>query len=633
MPKPFNAGPREKFNIKKHGKTLKRLLGYIFRDYKWRFIFVLVCILFSAIAGAAGSIFIRILIDDYITPMIGVSDPVFSGLLTAIGILALIYVVWIASSYLYNRTMVVMAQGIMKNIRDEMFSNMQDLPISYYDGHTHGDLMSRYTNDADTLRQMLAQSVPQFISSMATVIVIFFAMLFSNAVLTLIVIVCVVLMMMITKKIASVSGKYFVAQQKSLGETNGFIEEMVEGEKVIKVFCHEEKTKEQFDVLNDKLRVNATMANKFATLMMPVMNNLGNLQYVIIAVIGSALCILGFPGITLGVVASFMQLSKNFTMPINQIANQFNSIIVALAGADRIFQLMDAKKEEDEGYVTLVNVERQPDGTLKETKEKTNLWAWKHLHKDGKLEYVLVQGKVTFNDVDFAYEPGKTVLHNITLQADKAEKIAFVGHTGAGKTTITNLLNRFYDIADGKIRIDGININKIRKPDLRHSLGMVLQDTNLFTGTIKDNIRFGKLDASDEEIIDAAKRSNADGFIRMLPDGYDTMLTPGGNNLSQGQRQLLSIARAAVANPPILVLDEATSSIDTRTEAIVQKGMDRLMEGRTVFVIAHRLSTIHNSDVIVVLDQGRIIEIGNHEKLINKKGMYYQLYTGAFELE
>ncbi len=633
MPRPFNPGPRVKFDLKKHGKTLKRLLSYIMRDYKKRFIFVLICILFSAIAGAAGSVFIRILIDDYITPMIGVANPVFTSLIKAIAVLAMIYVIGIISTYLYNRIMVVMAQGIMKTIRDEMFSHMQGLPISYYDQHTHGDIMSHYTNDADTLRQMLAQSVPQFISSMAMVIVIFFAMLFTNPILTLIVVVCVVLMMVITKKIAATSGKYFVEQQKSLGETNGFIEEMVEGEKVIKVFCHEEETKESFNNLNEKLRKNATLANKFGTLMMPVMNNLGNLQYVIIAVIGSALCIIGMPGITLGVVASFMQLSKNFTMPINQISNQFNSIIMALAGADRIFQLMDTEPEKDSGYVTLVNVMKNSDGSFTETGEKTNHWAWKHLHGDGTLEYVEVEGKVTLTDVDFAYIPGKPVLHDITITAEKAEKIAFVGHTGAGKTTITNLLNRFYDIADGKIRIDGININKIKKPDLRRSLGMVLQDTNLFTGTIKDNIRFGKLDATDEEIVEAAKRTNADGFIRMLPEGYDTLLTAGGGNLSQGQRQLLSIARAAVANPPILILDEATSSIDTRTEAIVQKGMDALMEGRTVFVIAHRLSTIHNADVIIVLDHGKIIEEGNHDQLIEKKGMYYKLYTGAFELE
>ncbi len=614
-------------------KTAKRLVSYITKQYKVQFWLVLVCIILSAAAGIAGSLFIEVLIDDYITPLLSAANPVFTGLLKAITLMGAIYAAGILSTYIYNRLMVVIAQGVLKEIRDEMFAHMQAFPIKYFDTHTHGDTMSRYTNDTDTLRQMIAQSLAQLFSSVVMIIAVFCAMIAMSLYLTLVVVGCLVIMLVITNKIAGKSGKYFVKQQKSLGTTNGYIEEMMNGQKVVKVFCHEEQAKEDFDKLNEELCQNATEANRFANILMPILANIGNLQYVLLAIAGGALALGGVGGITIGVIASFLQLSKSFTMPISQVSVQLNAVIMALAGAERIFELMDEEVEQDDGYVTLVNAKYE-DGVLAETQERTGLWAWKHPHRDGgTVTYTELKGDVRFYDVDFSYDGVKTVLHNITLYAKPGQKIAFVGATGAGKTTITNLLNRFYDIADGKIRYDGININKIRKSDLRRSLGIVLQDTNLFTGTVMENIRYGRLDATDEEVIAAAKRANAHGFISMLPNGYDTVLSGDGSDLSQGQRQLLSIARAEVADTPVMILDEATSSIDTRTEAIVQRGMDALMEGRTVFVIAHRLSTVQNSKAIIVLDHGKIIERGSHEELIAEKGMYYQLYTGAFELE
>lgn len=614
------------------GKTIKRLLSYI-KEYKLRFIFVVIFIIISAIANVAGSMFIRVVIDDYVTPLLSEANPVFTGLLEAILIMGLVYIVGILSTLFYNRIMVSVSQGVLKKIRDEMFTHMQKLPIKYFDTHTHGDIMSYYTNDTDTLRQMLSQSIPQMFSSAITIISVLFAMFASSIYLTVFVLVFVFCIMQVTRKIAGNSGRYFVKQQRSIGEVNGYIEEMINGQKVIKVFCHEEHTKEDFDKLNEELCDNATQANIFANILMPIMANLGNLQYVLIAVIGGALALGGVGGLTLGIIASFLQLSKSFTMPINQISQQLNSIVMALAGAERIFNLMDEEEEKDGGYVTLVNVKYDREDNLVETDEKTYMWAWKIPNEDGTVSYMRLQGKVQFFDVDFGYNKDKIVLHDITLSAEKGEKVAFVGATGAGKTTITNLINRFYDIADGKITYDGIDIRDIHKNDLRRSLGIVLQDTNLFTGTIRENIRYGNLDATDEEVYAAAKLANADEFINMLPDGYDTVISGNGGSLSQGQRQLLSIARAAVADPPVMILDEATSSIDTRTEAIVQRGMDALMTGRTVFVIAHRLSTVQNSDVIMVLEMGKIIERGTHAQLIEQKGKYYQLYTGAFELE
>lgn len=614
------------------GKTIKRLLSYI-KEYKLRFIFVVIFIIISAIANVAGSMFIRVVIDDYVTPLLSEANPVFTGLLEAILIMGLVYIVGILSTLFYNRIMVSVSQGVLKKIRDEMFTHMQKLPIKYFDTHTHGDIMSYYTNDTDTLRQMLSQSIPQMFSSAITIISVLFAMFASSIYLTVFVLVFVFCIMQVTRKIAGNSGRYFVKQQRSIGEVNGYIEEMINGQKVIKVFCHEEHTKEDFDKLNEELCDNATQANIFANILMPIMANLGNLQYVLIAVIGGALALGGVGGLTLGIIASFLQLSKSFTMPINQISQQLNSIVMALAGAERIFNLMDEEEEKDGGYVTLVNVKYDREDNLVETDEKTYMWAWKIPNEDGTVSYMRLQGKVQFFDVDFGYDKNKIVLHDITLSAEKGEKVAFVGATGAGKTTITNLINRFYDIADGKITYDGIDIRDIHKNDLRRSLGIVLQDTNLFTGTIRENIRYGNLDATDEEVYAAAKLANADEFINMLPDGYDTVISGNGGSLSQGQRQLLSIARAAVADPPVMILDEATSSIDTRTEAIVQRGMDALMTGRTVFVIAHRLSTVQNSDVIMVLEMGKIIERGTHAQLIEQKGKYYQLYTGAFELE
>lgn len=619
-------------------QTLKRILDYL-KEYKGRFLFVLICILVSAGASVLASLFIQVLIDNYITPLLVQAVPNFSGLFRAIIVLACVYVIGVLATLFYNRMMAVISQGTLKKIRDEMFSHMQTLPIKYFDTHSHGDVMSHYTNDTDTLRQMISQSVPQLFSSIVTIAAVFFAMLSLSLWLTLFVLVFIALILLVVKKVAGNSGKYFVRQQASIGDVNGYIEEMINGQKVVKVFCHEEKAKEIFDQKNEKLFGEAAQANTYANVLMPIMNNFGYILYVLVAIVGGAMGIGGLMNISLtgadvislGMIASFLQLSRSFIQPLGQVSQQLSAIIMALAGAKRIFELIDEESETDNGYVTLVNAKYE-GGELTETPERTGLWAWKHPHEDGTLTYTELKGEVRMFDVDFGYEEDKVVLHNITLYAEPAQKVAFVGSTGAGKTTITNLINRFYDIADGKIRYDGININKIKKDDLRRSLGIVLQDVNLFTGTVMENLRYGKLDATDEECIAAAKRANADGFIRMLPDGYETVLSGDGSGLSQGQRQLISIARAAVADPPVMILDEATSSIDTRTEAIVQRGMDALMKGRTVFVIAHRLSTVQNSDVIMVLELGKIIERGSHEELIEKHGKYYQLYTGAFEL-
>lgn len=614
-------------------KIFGRLVARMMKGNALRWAIILAGMLLSVAASVAGSLFLQILIDDYITPFMTQANPDIAALFRAISVMACIYLAGIIGTALNSRIVVSVSQGVMRDIRDEMFAKMQRFPIKYFDTHTHGDIMSRYTNDTDTLRQFISQSVIQTFSSAITLVVVFVIMLFQSVSLTLITIATTVLIMLCTKNVAGLSGKFFAKQQSSLGKVNGYIEEMVTGQKVVKVFCREDRAKADFDRLNDELCENASSANKFANILGPIMGNLGHLQYVILAICGGAMAIGGVGGLTLGVIVSFLQLSRSFTQPITQLSQQLGSIAMAMAGAERIFEVIDGEEEQDGGYVTLVNAADNGSGSLEECEKRTGTWAWKHPHADGTVTYTRLEGRVTMEDVDFAYEEGKDVLHNITLYAEPGQKVAFVGATGAGKTTVTNLINRFYDIADGKIRYDGININKIKKPDLRRSLGIVLQDTNLFTGTVMENIRYGKLDATDGEVYAAARLANADGFISRLPDGYNTMLTANGANLSQGQRQLISIARAAVADPPVMILDEATSSIDTRTEALVQKGMDSLMKGRTVFVIAHRLSTVQNSDVIMVLEHGRIIERGDHEKLISEHGKYYQLYTGGLELE
>ena len=619
----------EKLDPRQQMTVMKRVLGYMLKNYKVSFALVVLCILGSALATLRGTLCLQALIDDYIVPLTQSQTPDFLPLAGALLSVAATYLIGIVCAYGYNRIMVNVSQGTMRNLRVELFRHMESLPIRYFDSHAHGDIMSIYTNDVDTLRQLISQSIPQLINSSVTIVTSFVSMFVLDIPLTILTLAMMLLMAFVTSKIAAKSSYYFAKQQKDLGTVNGYIEEMMEGQKVVKVFCHEEKSIEQFRKLNQELRESADKANTFSNITMPVNVSIGNISYVLCAVIGAMFALKGYWGLTLGILVSFLTLNKNSTQPVSQISQQMNSIVMAMAGAGRIFALLDETPEEDSGYVELVNVRENQDGTLSETKERTNVWAWKHPHaSDGTVTYQKLKGDIVFDDVDFGYEEGKTVLHNIKLYATPGQKIAFVGSTGAGKTTITNLINRFYDIADGKIRYDGININKIKKGDLRRSLGIVLQDTHLFTGTVMDNIRYGRMDATDEECIAAAKLANADGFIRHLPDGYQTVITGDGANLSQGQRQLLAIARAAVADPPVLILDEATSSIDTRTEALVQQGMDSLMYGRTTFVIAHRLSTVKNSDCIMVLEQDRIIERGTHDQLIAEQGRYYQLYTG-----
>ena len=627
MPGP--RGPRgPKPKIKNPGKLFARLMGFIFKKYLPACIIVVICIFVSVLANVQGTMFTKNLIDDYIVPLLKTGNPDYGPLLAAMGRVAVFYGIGVISTFAYSKIMIYVSQGTIKNLRVELFSHMQDLPIRYFDSHAHGDIMSIYTNDIDTLRQLISQSLPQILNSAITVVSVFVSMVILNIPLTILTIVMVIVTTVVTKKFAGFSSRYFLAQQRDLGKVNGFIEEMLNGQKVVKVFTHEQENIEAFDKINDELFESAYNANMYSNMLGPVNAQIGNLSYVLCALAGGVMALSGFGGLTLGKLASFLTFNKSFNMPISQVSQQFNSIIMALAGCDRIFSLLDEAPETDEGYVTLVNA-KEENGKLTETPEHTGLWAWKHTHQaDGSVDYKKLEGDVVFDDVDFGYVPEKIVLHDVDLFATPGQKIAFVGTTGAGKTTITNLINRFYDIADGKIRYDGININKIKKADLRHSLGIVLQDTHLFTATVMENIRSGKLDATDDEVYAAARLANADTFIRQLPDGYNTVLTGDGANLSQGQRQLLAIARAAIADPPVLILDEATSSIDTRTERIVQDGMDKLMHGRTTFVIAHRLSTVRNSDCIMVLEQGRIIERGSHDELISKKGKYYQLYTG-----
>ena len=627
MPGP--RGPRgPKPKIKNPGKLFARLMGFIFKKYLPACIIVVICIFVSVLANVQGTMFTKNLIDDYIVPLLKTGNPDYGPLLAAMGRVTVFYGIGVISTFAYSKIMIYVSQGTIKNLRVELFSHMQDLPIRYFDSHAHGDIMSIYTNDIDTLRQLISQSLPQILNSAITVVSVFVSMVILNIPLTILTIVMVIVTTVVTKKFAGFSSRYFLAQQRDLGKVNGFIEEMLNGQKVVKVFTHEQENIEAFDKINDELFESAYNANMYSNMLGPVNAQIGNLSYVLCALAGSVMALSGFGGLTLGKLASFLTFNKSFNMPISQVSQQFNSIIMALAGCDRIFSLLDEAPETDEGYVTLVNA-KEENGKLTETPEHTGLWAWKHTHQaDGSVDYKKLEGDVVFDDVDFGYVPEKIVLHDVDLFATPGQKIAFVGTTGAGKTTITNLINRFYDIADGKIRYDGININKIKKADLRHSLGIVLQDTHLFTATVMENIRYGKLDATDDEVYAAARLANADTFIRQLPDGYNTVLTGDGANLSQGQRQLLAIARAAIADPPVLILDEATSSIDTRTERIVQDGMDKLMHGRTTFVIAHRLSTVRNSDCIMVLEQGRIIERGSHDELISKKGKYYQLYTG-----
>lgn len=627
MPGP--RGPRgPKPKIKNPGKLFARLMGFIFKKYLPACIIVVICIFVSVLANVQGTMFTKNLIDDYIVPLLKTGSPDYGPLLAAMGRVAVFYGIGVISTFAYSKIMIYVSQGTIKNLRVELFSHMQDLPIRYFDSHAHGDIMSIYTNDIDTLRQLISQSLPQILNSAITVVSVFVSMVILNIPLTVLTIVMVIVTTVVTKKFAGFSSRYFLAQQRDLGKVNGFIEEMLNGQKVVKVFTHEQENIEAFDKINDELFESAYNANMYSNMLGPVNAQIGNLSYVLCALAGGVMALSGFGGLTLGKLASFLTFNRSFNMPISQVSQQFNSIIMALAGCDRIFSLLDEAPETDEGYVTLVNA-KEENGKLTETPERTGLWAWKHTHQaDGSVDYKKLEGDVVFDDVDFGYVPEKIVLHDVDLFATPGQKIAFVGTTGAGKTTITNLINRFYDIADGKIRYDGININKIKKADLRHSLGIVLQDTHLFTATVMENIRYGKLDATDDEVYAAARLANADTFIRQLPDGYNTVLTGDGANLSQGQRQLLAIARAAIADPPVLILDEATSSIDTRTERIVQDGMDKLMHGRTTFVIAHRLSTVRNSDCIMVLEQGRIIERGSHDELISKKGKYYQLYTG-----